>query len=78
MEGDILTSASLKVGLAVFFVLAMSPLGQAHECQPGVYSVDPNHRVYICNDFACVVSRHVCVPRLEADTAGVTLDDLLP
>lgn len=66
-------SNPLKLLLALVVVAGLSPLADAHTCQPGVYSVDPNHGpALICNLAVCIRMPHVCVPRF-ADT-----DDAAP
>ena len=71
-----LLSTSTKVLLAAVVVAGLLPLAEAHTCQPGVYSVDPAHRIIlICNLLVCWGPPHTCVPRI-AD--GLLADPLAP
>lgn len=64
----------LKTGLALLFAVGLSPLADAHTCQPGVYSVDPAHRVPVyCDMFLCIYAQHVCYPPITADVAAPEL-----
>ena len=68
---------SRKVLLATMLALALMPLAAAHSCQPGVWSVDPNHAPpVICNLLVCWGPPHACrgdVPPLLGDPAGLPL-----
>lgn len=74
-KGERMTRATLlKTGLALLFAVGLTPLAAAHECQPGVYSVDPGHRIpVLCNLLVCVYASHVCFPPPASDFAAPEL-----
>lgn len=71
-------SRHLKILFAAAVALGLAPLADAHTCQPGVYSVDPNHQmIIICNLLICWGPPHTCVPRM-ADLGDALGNALLP
>lgn len=66
-----------KILLATLLAVGLMPLAAAHQCEEGVYSVDPRHGLtLICNLLVCIHVPHTClgsVNGLLADPAGLPL-----